>query len=246
MRPEKRQRFIPHARPWDSFELLSGIGRKDVALSDEELQPHLNLIEYDMFTEFDSQNFDGFLTKCATRGLVLTPEFMAFRAAWKWDEWNHYLGYRRLVHLLTGAPEEQLHQRAVARPCDFDSLGHLIQDEFSICLVLAYDESVTSFSCAMDFDLFRSFGHEAFLRWIKLVRRDEAWHFWNVMNVIRYRHLGRVSEAEGILETLVAWDLARQPYESTFVLDHDPERFDESVLRGCKQKIMHYLDQWIS
>jgi hypothetical protein len=107
--------------------------------------------------------------------------------------------------------------------------------------VFAYDEIVTRRSCAMDFETFRSFGHQNFLTWIKLVGRDEGWHFWNIISVMRSRHRHRFDACDATIERLVAWDLGRKPYHGTFVLDHDPDRFDETVLRQCAKTIARYL-----
>lgn len=223
--------FTPRTRPWDSLALLAGLDRTDVSLPDAELVPHVALLDYAMVTEFDSQNFDDYLTKLAGEGLVFTPEFMAFRAAWRWDEWNHYVGYRRLVHMFTEVPEPALHRRTTSRPADFSGLTEFLEDEFLICMTFAYDEIVTQHACTMAIDMFRSFGHENFLTWIKLVRRDEGWHFANLVDVIRRCHRDRLDECEGILERLNAWGLERQPYRSTFVLDHDLDLLGEATLR---------------
>ncbi|QRK10110.1 hypothetical protein JQX13_08435 [Archangium violaceum] len=225
--------FTPRSRPWDALALLASLGRKDVALSNDALAPYLELIDYSMVTEFDSQNFDAFLSKLEGDGLSFTPEFTTFREVWRRDEWNHYVGYRRLVNILTGVPEAELHQRTLSRPSDFGEIATFLQDEFLICMTFAYDEIVTRHACSMAKDIYRAFGHETFLTWIYLVGRDEAWHFMNLVEVIRLRHQHRLGECAAVLERLLAWDRERRPYHSTFVLDHDLDLLGEATLRRC-------------
>jgi hypothetical protein len=234
-------RFMPRARPWDSLALLGRLDRHDIALSHATLSPHLKLLDYAMVTEFDAQNFDDFLTKRASDGVIFTPEFMAFRAAWRWDEWNHYIGYRRIMHILTGIPEAELHERTIRRPYNFDAIAPFLEDEFLICMTFAYDEIVTQHSCVMATDIFRSFGHENFLTWIKLVGRDEGWHFSNLVNVIRLRHRHRLSECEATLGRLLAWDFEQHPYYSTFVLDHDLALLGKGTLERCANTLLRAL-----
>jgi hypothetical protein len=225
--------FVPRSRPWDTRAHFSSLDRRDVALSDAALAPCLKLIDDAMVTEFDSQNLDNHFSTLAHEGLMFTPEFLAFRAAWRADEWSHYIGYRRLLHLLTSVPEAELHHRTVSRPCDFSPLAPFLEDEFLICMVLAYDEIVTRHACSLARNMYRLFGHQNFLAWINLVGRDEGWHFRNLIQVIRICHRHRTPECAAVPERLLAWDVERQPYHSTFVLDHDLDLMDEAMLRDC-------------
>ena len=140
-----------------------------------------------------------------------------------------------------GPPEEVSHQKMLERTADFSPIEGYLQDEFTICMVLAYDELVTANSCRMDFPLFGAFGDARFLRWIRLVARDEAFHFLNILDVIRRQHAQRIPDAVDVLKRLRRYDGAGHPYLSTFVMDHDPNRFSADLLDSYCQKILTTL-----
>lgn len=233
--------FKPYSKPWDSLSLLNGLGRANINLSDAELNKHIELLKYDMKTEFDSVNFDKHINCLKSQGLTFSPEFLIFKEIWQLDEWNHYIGYRKIYSMCTSQSEESLHSFVSNCEVDFSLVGEFFQDEFMICLVLAYDEIFTTRSCQMDFESFKSFGNTTFLTWIKKVARDEIFHFFNIIEIIRRRHSHRIQEASNILEKLIEWDLLEQPYKGTFVLDHDSDRFTFKSLNECKNTVLKYL-----
>lgn len=236
--------FVPLRKPWDSAAMLSDVTRADLEAAGD-LAETAELLLFDMNTEYDAMNLSNFFKRrMAAGGLELTPEFFAFCEAWLADEWNHYEGYRRLYSLCTGTPEAVLHDEVVARPANFEPILEFIGDEFSILMVVAYDEFFTVRSCTQDFPLFSAFGRPELLDWIKLVARDEGYHYRNAMEVIRRRHAHRIPEAPMFIDRLIAWDLeGGGEYGATFVLDHDEGRYTANELVRIKHKILALLDR---
>ena len=229
---------FPRSKPWQSLDLIGGLTRADISLSDEELQKHTTLLEFDMNTEFDSENFCVHLDERAKNGMSFTPEFGAFERTWRRDELNHYFGYRRLLAMCGPDDEDTLHKRVTSRPVDFEPVKEFLRDEFAICLVLAYDEITTANSCRIDFPMFGSFGNPVFAEWIRRVARDEAYHFLNIVDVVKRRHAHRVPEAREFMERLLNFDGDGHGYGATFVMDHDPERFPRETLEKLKEKVL--------
>lgn len=232
---------FPRSRAWESADLLRGLSPGDVGVRGDALSAPRQLFEFDMYTEYDSEHFCQYLERRQQAGAQFSPEFLAFERVWRRDERNHYLGYRRLLAICGGPSEEVSHERMLARSANFAPIEQYLEDEFMICIVLAYDELVTANSCRMDFGLFAAFGDPRFLRWIRLVARDEAYHFLNILDVVRLRHAHRIRQVPGLLARLRQYDGGGNPYMSTFVMDHDPGRFSPMLLDSYCQKIMTTL-----
>jgi|SRR5215216_113054 len=233
--------FFPRSRPWNSREMLSGLTRSDIHLNDKELQPAIELFEFDMITEYDSHNLSQYFAKRRHQGMRFSSDFQTFERVWLIDERNHYEGYKLLLSMCTNRPEEELSKEAIQRQSDFTAIEHLLRDEFRICMVLAYDEIITANSCAMDFNLFSSFGHSAFRDWIKRVARDETFHFLNILDILKSHYSYRLKEAPRILGELVEYDCSEAKYGSTFVMDHDPKKFPRALLAHYCEKILQSL-----
>ena len=241
---EAQSDFIPLRKPWSSRTMLRGVGRCDLEPAGD-IAATSEVLLFDMNTEYDAMNLsDHFKQRMAAGGLELSPEFLAFCQAWLADEWNHYEGYRLLYSLCTGKPEQELHHEVISRPVNFEPIVDFIRDEFSICMVIAYDEFFTVRSCTQDFPLFASFGKPYLLDWIKLVARDEGYHYRNAMAVIRRRHAHRIPEAPAFIDRLINWDLeGGGEYGATFVLDHEESRYTKDELIKIKHKILALLER---
>ncbi len=233
---------MPRTRSWESSVVLRGVTRSEIAVDDRALEQPRQLFEFDMYTEYDSEHFCRYLERRRANGMRFTPEFLAFERVWRRDERNHYLGYRHLLEICGGPSEDESHQRMLERAADFSPIEQYLEDEFTICCVLAYDEIVTANSCRMDFPLFASFGAPRLRKWIRLVARDEAFHFLNVLDVVRLRHAHRIASVPSVLAALRRYDGAGNPYLSTFVMDHDPERFAPDLLDGYCNRILSVLN----
>lgn len=226
--------FKPKSRNWDSMDMLGKITREDLSINESEIADLEHLFWNDICSEYDADNFSNFLRDC---GLKLSPEFEAFEAIWHRDEWNHYVGFRQIYSLLYEKPCEVIHEAVAKQEVDFSSIIEFLEDEFTVCLVLAYDEIATTRAYRMDFELYKSFGPQSMADWIKYVARDEAFHFSNILNVIRLRHTERLSEVPELVKKMIDYDLANHDYKGTFVLDHKGYYFSPDFLYDCGKTI---------
>ncbi|MCH9682819.1 MAG: hypothetical protein K0V04_15390 [Deltaproteobacteria bacterium] len=235
-----RDARFPRSRPWSSAEVLHGLDREQLAAT--QVGKHAELLWYDTVTEYDSQNFFRHVGSLRDGGQRFSADFQAFEDAWLIDERNHYEGYRQLLSMVSGRSEDDIHAEVTSREADFGPVKQLLHDEFSVCVVLAYDELFTAQSCNKDFELFSSSGDPRLARWIRLVARDEGYHFLNIVDVLRRNYAHRRAEVPAMLDTLLHWDEHERPYQATFVLDHVSERFTRESLQRNVDVIMHLLD----
>lgn len=228
--------FIPKSIPWNSVELIGSLNKQDVLLSDAVLAEQKNTFWDNLCSEYDAENFCLFLEK---KQIPLTSDFKAFEYVWRRDEFNHHVGFRHIYSILYNTPLESINEQLKQRCVNFAPLELMLEDEFKICLVLAYDEIATTKSYALDYGFYRSFGHDHFLKWIKLVTRDEAYHFNNCMELIGKNYYHRIKEIPQLVDNFILWDLSRNEYKGTFVLDH--ENYDEVFLQSCGDIMKRYF-----
>lgn len=210
--------FIPKSKNWDSITILGGLTRKDIVLPQSYLEEKRNFFFHAAYTEFDAENFCRHLD---TLNNNFSPEFMAFEKLWRKDEQNHYIGFRYIYSIMFDQSIEDVARSIEDRPYDFSRLAAFFKDEFIICVLIAFDEILTTKGYIGEQKLYQSFGNLAFLKWFKTVTRDEVYHFKNIMEVIRIRHFNRIDEIPKILESFINWDIQENEYTGTFVLDHD-------------------------
>lgn len=189
-----------------------------------------------MISEFDAENFCIYLE---TENLNLSPEFKAFEFVWRRDEYNHYIGFQHIYSTLYDKPKEEIINSLSNRTVNFQPIREMLEDEFKICLLLAYDEIATTKSYVSDYDFYASFGHSSFLKWIKLVARDEAYHFNNCMELIGKNYYHRTKEINELVNKFIKWDLDKNEYQGTFVLDH--ASYSEDFLTSCGNIMKKYF-----
>jgi hypothetical protein len=233
---------FPVRRPWNSADFLGDVQMSDLRKSNR-MEHVEELFLFDMNTEYDAMNLLRHLRSKAAGGSRFSADFWAFVDAWQADEWNHYVGYRHLYSLCTGRSTDDIHAQVQARPVDFRPVESFLDDEFKICLVIAYDEMFTIWSCKQDYDLFDTFEKPRASRWIRRVARDESFHFQNALEVVRRQHAHRVGEAPGFLNSILEWDLEAHEYNATFVLDHEEWRYDTQMLEGLRDKIVSHINR---
>jgi hypothetical protein len=220
---------------WHSATVLQGLTKEDVCLSGEEVANRKEFLWNAMLTEYDAKNLARYLT---TRGIEFSPEFLSFKRAWSRDEWNHYLGFRRIYSTLYGESEEEIAEKLEMDSGDFEPIAEFLDDEFKVCLVLAYDEVATFKSYLAEFPFYTALDMRVF-RWFQRVTRDELNHFLNCMEIIRCKHFTRASEIARTIELFIKWDIKRHPYVRTFVLDH--YWYSRKFLEHCGELIGDYL-----
>ncbi len=232
------------SRPWDAGELLASVTAADFA----RMTPAERAEEEPMFwesvcSEYDAENLCLELERRRDAGAVYSPEFWSFEKVWRRDEMNHYIGFRKLHALIYGPSEDEIHRQMHERVADFSPFGEFLEDEFKLCLMLAYDELATTRSYAGDVPFFRSLGKPALATWIERVRGDEAMHYLNALRVAQTRHRARLGEARAILERVLELDLTVEGYRATFILDHKGPSYTPAILRDVTHTIIQVIER---
>lgn len=221
---------------WDFTSYLNNLTRDHILNNDHFFKDKKDFFLHAAYTEYDAENFCRHLDAL---DLSFSPEFMAFEKAWRKDEHNHYLGFRKLYSVIYNESEEEIAKRIEERPYDFTPIKEYFKDEFSICLIIGYDEILTTMAYSQELKMYDSFKNKSVSGWMRDVTRDESYHFHNVMEVIALNHKERINEIPGMLRNLVSRDLERHEYKSTFVLDHD--WYSEDFLNKGAMIILKYF-----
>lgn len=208
--------------PWRATTLLSNLRSDQINLSDETKQQYEPIFWHSVCTEYDSRNFYAHLK---SSNLKPTSEFETFLSHWLKDETNHTEGFVILYGLIYQQSETDIYARLKARPVDFSPLEQFFSDEFKLCLLLAYDEIVTTWVYHRSIPFYEHLGPRELKTWILKLKSDEALHFNNLLKILKARHFHRFGEAESILEQILHLDQTLTQYGSTFVLDHQCDDF---------------------
>lgn len=226
---------IPKSIQCNSVAIIAGLAPQDFKVTDKLLAEIHDTIWGDLYAEHDAENFCKYLQQS---GMLFTPEFKEMEKLWRRDEFNHYLGFRQIYSLLYHKSFEEIERELAACEPDFIPLKEFLQDEFSICVVLAYDELATTRSYCQDFDLYKSLGSKPMVDWIKHVTKDEAFHYSNALEIIARRHRHRLPELPMLVKRLIEYDLKDSKYKSTFVLNHQSRQyFTSDFLSECSDII---------
>jgi hypothetical protein len=197
---------------------------------------------HSLSSEYDARHLSAFLRAA---GLRLSDAFWALEAAWAEDEQKHYRALRWLYSRVYSVDERELDAQLARRQPDFAALRPLLVDEFSLCVVLAFDELASSRSYARDRVRFRPLGPTV-VRLLGHAARDELWHCLNALDLLRALHAQRLSEVPALLSRVIAHDTSPQfRYGATFLLDQllHPTygETDAAFLCDCRDRVERYL-----
>lgn len=182
------------------------------------------LLSRDVFSEADSQFLYDWLLE---RGV--SPAFREMLDAWLEDELKHYESLRRCYRALAGVSYAEMDREAEvrARARNIEPIEDLLVDEFSILLLLAYDEIGSTYSYRRDLaEFYRHFG-KAIAQVGQHLVRDEGQHFSNAAELILSLYPERLTDVPATLAKFDAREklLARTgSYHGTFFLDHAQEQ----------------------
>jgi hypothetical protein len=233
--------YVPRSTQWDSGSLLGNLVPQDITLSPQQIAENLESLARGMYTEFDSVHLNNYLQGLTAQGVNFSADFKAFYQAWQQDEWNHYLGSRKIYALCTAQSEDTIHQAVSTRQANFAPISQFFVDEFNICVVLAYDEIFTTRLYQQEFEFFKTIGHPNFFKWLREVTRDEFFHFSNAITVLRRQHSSRLPEVPELLHKFISWLLEYHPYQGTFVFDHPKDFRTLETLKFCQNMVLKYL-----
>jgi hypothetical protein len=233
-----KSNFSPKFKHWLYQDILTGLTKKGLHITNN-LHELKRIIWHDLCAEYDSQNLYQYLQKS---GLKFTDDFQLFLKYWQSDEWNHFQGFYHIYSLLSDQSSAEIEHQLNNRKVDFSPISKFLEDEFKICLLFAYDEIATTKSYSMDFDLYKSLGSPQLYQFLKLVTRDEAYHFGNILQVISRNHGHRIPEIKTHLQKLIDWDINEGFYQGTFVLSHeDKNYFTQAFLQSCAENIGDFM-----
>ena len=200
-------------------------------------------IWHSLSSEYDARHLSAFLRGS---GLRLSDAFWAMETAWAVDEDKHYQALRWLYARLFSVDESSLDAQVAARQPDFSALAPLVPDEFSLCVVLAFDELASARSYARDRS--RPGLGSVGARLLHHIAQDEFLHCRNALDILRCCHRDRVPDVQDVLSRAIAHDACPQfRYRATFLLDqgmgpgvHD---IDIEFLHACAMRIQKYINK---
>jgi len=139
-----------------------------------------------------------------------------------------------------GMSEAEIDMEMARRIPDFSGIEFLMEDEFHICVVLAYDELVSARGYRMFYDDFQQFGPAEVFQWVRWASRDEALHYKNFLAIVERVHSHRLDELPAAIEQIRAYEnKPGMSYNATFLLDHTEETFSRSFLTNCSEQILN-------
>jgi hypothetical protein len=193
-----------------------------------------DILHFDMISEYDARILNAHLDSSLAS---ISADFLTRKSEWLRDEDNHFQGFSLIYASLGGTPEAMA--AVYERKGDFSHIEHLLQDEFSAALVLAYDEIVTTRGYIDDLPIYDGIGGEVG-RFVRRVIADEAQHYSKFMNFLRLRYPARIDEAAARIRDIRRAD-GQRPYRATFVLDHIEDVFSTEMLDRCADILLRNL-----
>ncbi|MES5486710.1 hypothetical protein QMZ05_28495 [Bradyrhizobium sp. INPA03-11B] len=227
--------IAPVRRDWSPKELFNALTPAMFTAAPSVVRARWDRLWPELYTEYDARHLQNEL---CIRNLIETNEAEAFFNAWAADEERHTNGFIQIMELVAGGSEADLRERLDARSHDFSAINEFLKDEFSLIVMIAFDEMCTCRAYAAEREFYTGLGNSRFLRWLREVIADEAVHSMNAVNVIRARYCDRVSEVGVILESLISGITDDRSYTGTFVLDYFGAAYTKELLANCHARIL--------
>lgn len=239
--------YVPRRRSWSVKALFDGVSSDQVTCSPAEAAAAEPRLWTDLVAEWDARLLEAFILE---RERSLTGAFHRFLAAWAQDEERHTDGLLRLYSLVTGEAEASVRGRLMERRGDFCAVEPLLEDEFELLVLLAYDEAMSTAGYSEDLPFYQSLGPAPFGRLLRELKNDEAVHYRNAVELLVLAYSDRIDEVPRVVERVVRFDEAQDEYRATFVLDHATDQFDgakmervgRSVVRAIQRRMRRALE----
>ena len=222
-----------HSLP-TSDEIRRSIEPHSRRLSAEEKVQLEDVLRWDLLSEFDARFFSAHLR---TLGIEFTPAFLEIEHEWARDEERHYRLFRTAYDTVIGLNEE-FEAELANRSADFEPIAHLLEDEFSICCLGAYDELATVRAFRANIANYDKLGPE-FGKVVRRVIADEARHYHGFLTVLQNEHAHRADEAEAALQRIR--NTEGTAYGNTFVLDHDDPIFTDAIYDEAEAILLRHI-----
>ncbi|WP_244481734.1 hypothetical protein [Bradyrhizobium pachyrhizi] len=229
--------ITPVRRNWSPKELFNGLTPTMFTAEPSAVRARWDKLWPDLYTEYDARYLKQEL---AIRNLVVTDEAAAFLNAWAIDEERHTDGFIRIIELVANESEKDLRERLDARPHDFGPIIEHLKDEFSLMVMIAFDEMCTCRAYAAEKPFYDGLGNKTFHLWLREVIADEAVHSMNAVNVIRARYRDRIGQVGPILDNLIRASNNLR-YCGTFVLDYFGTVYSKELLANSRLATMRNI-----
>jgi len=200
----------------------------------------------DAASEYDARFFSDRIDKHLPNRSAPLNSFLDY---WNRDERDHYEFFATL-YSLCGEEAEDREKRLKSlasdmdeRSAEFSRIDRFFADEFSLCVLLAYDELMNTMAYKGEFDLYDCLGSTAISRCIRTVARDEAKHYAGALSLLKKQHRDRHAEVEKLLTDIVCVDTSGDPYAATFVLDRGDDMLNTAreQAQECADRVLRQL-----
>lgn len=232
--------YVPKRRSWSIDALLDGMSAAELDNTPEEVEAARPQLWIDLAAEWDARLLEAHIRDM---GRGFSRAFGAFLDAWAADEARHTEGLLRLYCLVTGEAEGAVRQRLGARRGDFESVEPLLEDEFEVLVLLAYDEAMSTAGYSEDIPFYRSLGPPAFGELLRELKNDEAVHYRNAVELLVRDHSARADEVPSVMARIVRFDEAQDEYRATFVLDHATDQFDGARMERVGRAVVRTIQR---
>ncbi|WP_245311580.1 MULTISPECIES: hypothetical protein [Bradyrhizobium] len=229
--------ITPVRRNWNPKELFNALTPAMFTAEPSAIRARWDKLWPDLYTEYDARYLKQEL---ADRNLIATDEAAAFLDAWAIDEERHTDGFIRIIELVAHGSERDLRERLDARPHDFGPITEHLTDEFSLMVMIAFDEMCTCRAYAAEKPFYDGLGNTKFHHWLREVIADEAVHSMNAVNVIRARYRDRIGQVGPILDSLIRAS-ANLRYSGTFVLDYFGTVYSKELIANSRLATMRNI-----
>lgn len=231
--------ITPLRRNWSPKELFNALTPAMFSAEPSVVRARWDKLWPDLYTEYDARHLKAELS---VRNLIATDEARAFFTVWAADEERHTDGFVRIIELVANGSERNLRERLEARAHDFGTINHHLTDEFSVMVMIAFDEMCTCHAYAAEKPFYTELRNDLFLRWLREVVADEAIHSMNAVNVIRARYRDRVGEIGAMLDRIIS-HLDDLSYAGTFLLDFFGAVYTKELLDKCRVAILRNVEK---
>ena len=188
----------------------------------------------DVASEYDAR----FLSReLAARRPLWGAPLRAAERHWAREERDHHNGFRAVFEAGFGATRD-VDAELAARAPDFTPFLELLDDEFALACLWAYDEFATVRVYRHYLPLYARLGPE-FVAFVHGVIADEARHYASFLEVARQHFPERHADLPAVLERIRA--VEGQPYAATFLLDHDDPVFSARLLASAERALLEHV-----
>jgi len=198
--------------------ILKSLSFPSLKLNTTEKDDWAGIFFDSIITEYDARRLYWYIANDNPDGFSKLKDILN---RWLRDEIDHAYGFSLIYSAYTGTPLDEVALKVEIRQSDFNSLIPFMRDPFSLLILLAYDEIITTHVYHRSIQKYDNFNSPQLSAWIRKTKRDEAKHFFLFVEKAKQLFSDRLHEAPSILQELHQLDFEKKQYTGTFVLDHN-------------------------